>query len=141
MKSLEIEGPWRFRLVRTVDPTGISGIGGIADGCRFKDGTCVLRWATATRSTGLYETHETLMAIHGHGGTTVCEWIDVPPSPTFSRAVIDAIQDDCEGCAFTECPPSYIEAADHDEYQRGYHAYMRARFGDDWRSTCARVAR
>lgn len=66
----------RFILRRLADATGVSGTGHIADGVRFDDGTCVLRWRTAFASTAVYDSHATLMAIHGHNGQTVCDWTD-----------------------------------------------------------------
>lgn len=66
----------RFKLVRAVDATGISGTGRVAEGVQFRDGTCVMRWLTDTRSTAYYDSIEDLVTIHGHGGQTVVEWID-----------------------------------------------------------------
>lgn len=76
----------RFHLVRTEDESGISGTGHIADGVMFSDGACVLRWRTTLRSTGFYGSHEDLMAIHGHGGKTRCEWVDTEKPGTKSEA-------------------------------------------------------
>jgi hypothetical protein len=45
--------PRRFQLVRLEDPGGISGVGVVADGVEFSDGTAVLRWTTAHRSTAI----------------------------------------------------------------------------------------
>lgn len=68
----------RFELHRSADGTGVSGTGHVADGVQFVDGVCVLRWRTGKRSTVIYDNHADLMvmAVHGHGGTTVCEWVD-----------------------------------------------------------------
>lgn len=66
----------RFRLERLEDPTGISGTGHIADGVVFPDGTVAMRWCTAFRSTGIYESVEDLVAIHGHNGRTVVTYTD-----------------------------------------------------------------
>lgn len=66
----------RFRLVRLEDPGGISGIGVVADGVEFPDGTAVLRWATLNKSTAIYGSVRELEAIHGHEGRTVIRWID-----------------------------------------------------------------
>lgn len=43
---------------------------------QFPDGTCVLRWATDDSSTAVYESLRVLLAIHGHGGSTLVRWID-----------------------------------------------------------------
>lgn len=68
--------PHRFWLVRIVDVSGTSGTGRVAQGVQFLDGVCVMRWLTERRSTCTYETMEDLIAIHGHQGSTIVEWID-----------------------------------------------------------------
>lgn len=67
----------RFNLVRNQDETGVSGTGTVAQGIEFDDGTCAMRWLTAYSSTALYNNIVELDKIHGHGGKTVIEWIDV----------------------------------------------------------------
>ncbi len=62
--------PRVFRLYRDADATGVSGLGLIADGVLFSDGTCALRWLTKHHSTALYDDLKTLVDIHGHGGAT-----------------------------------------------------------------------
>ena len=66
----------RFALVRRSDPTGVSGIGRVAEGVRFSDGTCVLRWLTSATSTAVYGNIDDVVAIHGHEGATTVEWLD-----------------------------------------------------------------
>lgn len=66
----------RFRLIRDEDVTGISGVGQVAEGIRFTDGTCAMRWTTHTNSTCVYNSYDDLIAIHGHEGLTHIEWID-----------------------------------------------------------------
>lgn len=66
----------RFELHRMEDETGVSGTGHIADGVRFEDGTCVVRWRTQHRSTAVYADVEDVVAIHGHGGKTRVCWVD-----------------------------------------------------------------
>ena len=51
-----------FGLYRTTDVTGISGTGLVAVGARFSDGTCVLRWNSA--STVVWDSLEALEATH-----------------------------------------------------------------------------
>lgn len=60
----------RFYLERIEDPTGVSGTGVVAHGVEFGDGSCVLRWLTAFRSTVFYDSIEHVRHIHGHGGST-----------------------------------------------------------------------
>lgn len=67
----------RFLLRRTEDVTGVSGTGVVAEGIQFSDGTVVVRWVTGDhRSTVLWPSIESVVAIHGHGGATVVQWID-----------------------------------------------------------------
>lgn len=66
----------RFLLRRIEDVSGISGLGIVAEGVQFSSGWCVLAWVTDHRSIAFYESLDELMAIHGHNGATVTEWID-----------------------------------------------------------------
>ena len=68
MVSAELSGPWRFRLVRVVDETGVSGVGHVADGAQFQDGTCVLRWRGVHASTAFYTSVEDLQKVWGPPG-------------------------------------------------------------------------
>jgi hypothetical protein len=66
----------RFELHRLEDETGISGVGHVADGIEFADGTCALRWRSENKSTAVYASRADVEAIHGHGGKTVLAWLD-----------------------------------------------------------------
>jgi hypothetical protein len=66
----------RFRLKRIEDESGVSGTGYVAEGVKFTDGQCVLKWTTDTSSIGIYHSWVEMVAIHGHGGKTVIEWVD-----------------------------------------------------------------
>lgn len=66
----------RFVLDRLEDASGVSGTGPVAEGVAFTDGTAVLRWTTAHRSTAVYASMAELEAIHGHEGRTVVRWVD-----------------------------------------------------------------
>jgi hypothetical protein len=66
----------RFVLDRTVDVSGISGTGIVAEGVRFSDGRCVIRWVVGLQSTAIYDCMEDLLAIHGHNGSTQLSWVD-----------------------------------------------------------------
>lgn len=68
------ETPRLFRLVRDLDASGVSGTGHVADGVLWHDGTCSVRWRTATRSTTVYDSLGDVEKIHGHGGATRVEW-------------------------------------------------------------------
>lgn len=73
---MAVELPRRFVLLRHDDPTGISGIGEVAWGVLFPDGTAVLRWSTEHRSTGVYAGLGELKAVHLHHGGTEIVWLD-----------------------------------------------------------------
>lgn len=143
-----LAGPWRFRLVRTEDESGVSGTGHVADGVRFADGSAALRWRTRYQSTAVYASMADLIAIHGHGGKTEVRWLDREPTEAFLRAVTDCIQDSCENAPFASVggldkredmtAPAYITKhgdAYTAEWLRGYTTSACAMYGDDWR-TC-----
>jgi len=65
----------RFVLRRAADPTGVSGPGLVAAGVQLPSGKCVMEWAPPSGIT-LHASAAELIAIHGHGGATVLEWID-----------------------------------------------------------------
>jgi hypothetical protein len=78
----------RFELRRFDDPSGISGVGIVAQGCQFEDGTVVIRWLGPTPSTSVWPCIEDALAVHGHGGKTVAQFIDRQPGFTLTgRAV------------------------------------------------------
>jgi len=70
------DDPRRFLLVRHQDVSGVSGTGTVAEGVVFSDGTAALRWRSAHASTAVYDSIDTLTAIHGHGGNTEIHFID-----------------------------------------------------------------
>lgn len=73
----------RFRLVRYVDPVGISGTGIVAEGVKLPDGRMILVWRTPLiqgveqNSIGIYQNEEHLQSIHCHGTHSQLEWIDL----------------------------------------------------------------
>ena len=60
----------KFWLNRKEDVSTVSGIGIVAEGIIFSDGTSVLRWLTAGGSTAVYDSIESVEKIHGHDGRT-----------------------------------------------------------------------
>lgn len=66
----------RFYLMRYEDRSGVSGLGAVAEGVQFTNNKCVLSWLTELTSTALYDDVETLIAVHGHGGSTELKWLD-----------------------------------------------------------------
>lgn len=69
----------RFHLARDVDVSGVSGVGVVADGIEFPDGTCVIRWRGERQSTVVWPSIADVEAIHGHGGATRIMWDDPYP--------------------------------------------------------------
>lgn len=68
--------PRTFALDRRIDGSGISGVGIVAEGVEFTDGTVCLRWLTETQTTVLFDNIGDLRKIHGHGATTQVRWLD-----------------------------------------------------------------
>lgn len=66
----------RFHLRRIEDATGISGIGVVTEGVEFSDGSVAMRWLSGISSWAIYRNIEEVIAIHGHGGKTLLEWVD-----------------------------------------------------------------
>ena len=66
----------RFYLQRNNDVHGLSGIGRVADGVKFPDGTCIIKWNSDTSSIAIYKNIEELEYLHGHDGKTIIVWID-----------------------------------------------------------------
>ncbi len=66
----------RFVLRRLEDVNGISGVGDVAEGVEFTDGTAAMRWRTTTASTTFYASMVDVEKIHGHEGRTVVIWTD-----------------------------------------------------------------
>ena len=75
----------RFKLVRYDDPSGVSGVGIVAYGVEFPDGTCAVHWhgdypctqvwpsvSAASQVNGLIG----VRAVHGHSGRTMVRWVD-----------------------------------------------------------------
>lgn len=68
--------PRRFYLQRTVDVTGASGTGRVADGVLWPDGTVSIRWAGDRPSVVFWGSLQDAEAVHGHGGNTTVVWLD-----------------------------------------------------------------
>jgi hypothetical protein len=66
----------RFYLHRVLDETGTSGVGVVAEGVEFSDGSICLRWLSETPSFVLYTSAEDVLKVHGHGGNTEIFWRD-----------------------------------------------------------------
>ena len=66
----------RFQLRRLEDLSGVSGIGIVAEGVEFGNGKVALCWTSKYDIDSIIANMHTLLAVHGHGGRTVVEWID-----------------------------------------------------------------
>lgn len=64
-----------FQLKRLEDESGVSGTGIVAEGVQFSNGKCSLSWLTKFTSVTVYDDIESLVAIHGHNGKTILEWL------------------------------------------------------------------
>lgn len=65
----------RFRVRRHVDVSGVSGVGLVAEGIEFTDGTVVIRWLGSYPSTVVWPSLYAAIAVHGHNGSTEIEWV------------------------------------------------------------------
>ena len=63
-----------FRLVRHKDVSGVSGVGTVAEGVEFRDGSCAMYWLTNISSIGIYKSIDDLIAIHGHDDNTIVKF-------------------------------------------------------------------
>jgi hypothetical protein len=66
----------RFYLNRTDDVSGVSGVGQVARGIEFDDGSVAMQWATSHKSIGLYWSIEHVIDIHGHDGRATVDFVD-----------------------------------------------------------------
>lgn len=66
----------RFKLVRTEDISGVSGLGEVAEGAQFHDGQCCLAWFSTHHAMAIYPTINDIIDIHGHEGRTTVKWED-----------------------------------------------------------------
>lgn len=141
----------RFHLFRSDDESGVSGVGRVADGVRFRNGKCALSWRTKHTSIAVYDDIATLLRIHGHGGKTQVRFDDCTTSTMepFLRAQVDFYQDRCENAAYAcigglaarIAPriPEWItkEGAEYAaEWLAGYEFAALQLDGEDWR-TCS----
>lgn len=73
-----ISYPRRFFLRRDTDVSGVSGTGVVAEGIEFSDGTVAMRWISDWPTSVVFHGKgiESVMAIHGHGGSTKIIFLD-----------------------------------------------------------------
>ncbi|MEU0675445.1 hypothetical protein ABZ330_21640 [Streptomyces sp. NPDC006172] len=71
--------PLRFVLRRRKDISGISGLGDVADGVLWPDGTASVRWRGEHPSTVFWDRGRVSVEfIHGHQGATEVVFVDEP---------------------------------------------------------------
>jgi hypothetical protein len=68
--------PRRFNLVRSIDKSGVSGTGVVAQGVEFPDGFVLMRWLGQIRSVSIFNSIDEVDEIHGHQGCTKILWVD-----------------------------------------------------------------
>lgn len=66
----------RFKLVRTEDISGVSGVGDVAVGIVFPDHSAVVYWLSEVHSKVFYNSISEVEKVHGHGGATKLVYID-----------------------------------------------------------------
>jgi hypothetical protein len=72
--------PRLFELVRKRDVSGVTGTGVVADGVRWTDSTVTLRWKGDHPATAVWDSVDSILAVHGHEGATVVRWLDGEPA-------------------------------------------------------------
>lgn len=97
----------RFYFERVEDESGVSGLGRVAEGVQFSDGSCAVRWLTAHRSSAVYATLGDVIAIHGHGGKTRIVFTDCP---NCSHEWKHHWMDNCGGCDVYLCQCNAMNA-------------------------------
>lgn len=65
-----------FLLVRREDVSGVSGVGVVAEGIEFANGTCIMLWRRQPYNMGIYRSSNALLETHGHDGRTSIKWMD-----------------------------------------------------------------
>jgi hypothetical protein len=63
-----------FKLVRSEDVSGVSGVGAVADGVEFEDGQVVLSWNGRHHTLEIAPNIKAVIDIHGHEGKTTVAW-------------------------------------------------------------------
>jgi hypothetical protein len=66
-----------FHLDRMTDVSGVSGIGRVADGVVWPDGSVAIRWRGRYASTVTWASLADAVAVHGHDGATRVVFDDV----------------------------------------------------------------
>lgn len=65
-----------FVLRRKEDSTGTSGVGVVAEGVEFSNGSVSLHWLSQLEALSYYANISVVEKLHSHDGRTVLEWVD-----------------------------------------------------------------
>lgn len=138
----------RFRLIRKEDPTGVSGVGRVAEGVLFTDGNASLRWLGENATTVVHPSMDTIENIHLHGGATFIEWMDPellmagPESGPLSKGMTAYAMDILENVPFASIGglgargrpvrPSHVLEEDWPMWLVGYLTAAREDAGIGW---------
>lgn len=83
----QVAPPRLFVLRRHIDVSGISGVGSIADGVLWPDGTASVRWRGEHPSIVFWDRGRiSVDHVHGHGGATEVEFVDEDPTGSLPTA-------------------------------------------------------
>jgi hypothetical protein len=78
--------PRTYLLIREVDHSGSSGIGTVAEGTEWSDGSHSLRWRGEDPCTQSWEQGlRSVLKVHGHGGSTYAVFFDDPETKIVFR--------------------------------------------------------
>lgn len=75
----------RFRVLRDIDVSGVSGVGYVAEGVLFRTGQCAVCWRSDHSSVNIYKTLDDVIFVHGHGGSTKIEFVDPVDDPDIGK--------------------------------------------------------
>ena len=64
----------RFKLVRSIDVSGVSGTGIVAEGVIWHDGQVTLSWYGQYHSIEAHPSIQQIRKLHGHKGSTKVVW-------------------------------------------------------------------
>lgn len=87
-------GIMTFDVFRKEDATGTSGMGVVAMGSVFPDGTTVVQWQTHVRSVVQYGSMADALYIHGHGDKTGFRFHNCPERLYLSDGTFVALEVD-----------------------------------------------
>jgi hypothetical protein len=72
----------RFVLDRVIDVSGVSGVGLVAEGVEWSDGTASVRWTGEHKSVTFWPGGVPVVeAVHGHSGATKAVYLDPAYGP------------------------------------------------------------